>query len=128
MNRTVSRADEVSPAATPGGGAASGTIIKRSFCRYVIGWIERGPSGVIGINKQCARETVGVLLDDWAAGRLPQPDPNLPDVTERLPRAVDLRAWKAIDEYELRTGRATLPRAKLVERGKLLAIVLKAMG
>jgi hypothetical protein len=62
-------------------------------------------------------------LDDWAAGRLPRPDPNLPDVTERMPRAMDLRAWKVIDEYELRIGRATLrPRAKLVERGKLPAI------
>jgi ferredoxin--NADP+ reductase len=38
---------------------------------YVAGWIKRGPSGGIGANKTCARETVGTLLEDAVAGRLP---------------------------------------------------------
>ncbi|WP_103335887.1 FAD-dependent oxidoreductase [Amycolatopsis sp. CA-126428] len=38
---------------------------------YVAGWIKRGPSGGIGANKACARETVGTLLEDAVAGRLP---------------------------------------------------------
>ncbi|MEU0529570.1 FAD-dependent oxidoreductase [Amycolatopsis tolypomycina] len=38
---------------------------------YVAGWIKRGPSGGIGANKACARETVGSLLEDAVAGRLP---------------------------------------------------------
>jgi ferredoxin--NADP+ reductase len=96
---------------------------------YVTGWIKRGPSGVIGTNKQCARETVAALLDDWAAGRLAQPDLSLRDVTEKLPRVMDMRAWKAIDDYEQRAGRATYrPRAKLVERGKLMAIAQEALA
>ncbi|SFW84958.1 FAD-dependent oxidoreductase [Amycolatopsis australiensis] len=37
---------------------------------YVAGWIKRGPSGGIGANKACARETVGALLADAVAGRL----------------------------------------------------------
>jgi ferredoxin--NADP+ reductase len=37
---------------------------------YVAGWIKRGPSGGIGANKACARETVGALLEDAVAGRL----------------------------------------------------------
>jgi ferredoxin--NADP+ reductase len=37
---------------------------------YVAGWIKRGPSGGIGTNKACARETVGALLEDAIAGRL----------------------------------------------------------
>jgi ferredoxin--NADP+ reductase len=37
----------------------------------VAGWIKRGPSGGIGANKACARETVGALLEDAVAGRLP---------------------------------------------------------
>jgi ferredoxin--NADP+ reductase len=36
----------------------------------VAGWIKRGPSGGIGANKTCARETVGALLEDAVAGRL----------------------------------------------------------
>ncbi|ANY08110.1 FAD-dependent oxidoreductase [Pseudonocardia sp. HH130630-07] len=38
---------------------------------YVVGWIKRGPSGGIGTNRTCAAETVGSLLDDAVAGRLP---------------------------------------------------------
>ncbi|EOD64054.1 FAD-dependent oxidoreductase [Amycolatopsis vancoresmycina] len=38
---------------------------------YVAGWIKRGPSGGIGANKACARETIGALLEDAVAGRLP---------------------------------------------------------
>ena len=37
---------------------------------YVVGWIKRGPSGGIGANRACARETVRTLLDDAVAGRL----------------------------------------------------------
>ena len=38
---------------------------------YVVGWIKRGSSGGIGTNRSCAAETVGTLLDDAVAGRLP---------------------------------------------------------
>ncbi len=42
---------------------------------YVAGWIKRGPTGVIGTNKKDATETVELLLEDAAAGRLqPKPD------------------------------------------------------
>ena len=40
---------------------------------YAVGWIKRGPSGVIGTNKKCAADTVGGLLDDLARGRLTGP-------------------------------------------------------
>ncbi|MBN9735307.1 MULTISPECIES: FAD-dependent oxidoreductase [unclassified Pseudonocardia] len=42
---------------------------------YVVGWIKRGPSGGIGTNRTCAAETVGSLLDDAVAGRLPSRPP-----------------------------------------------------
>ena len=38
---------------------------------YCAGWIKRGPTGVIGTNKKDATETVELLLEDAAAGRLP---------------------------------------------------------
>ncbi len=34
---------------------------------YVAGWIKRGPTGVIGTNRPCAKETVRSLLDDAPA-------------------------------------------------------------
>jgi ferredoxin/flavodoxin---NADP+ reductase len=38
---------------------------------YVVGWIKRGSSGGIGVNRTCAAETIAALLDDAVAGRLP---------------------------------------------------------
>jgi ferredoxin--NADP+ reductase len=40
---------------------------------YVTGWAKRGATGGIGANRACAAETVGALIDDAAAGRLPAP-------------------------------------------------------
>lgn len=40
---------------------------------YVVGWVKRGPSGGIGANRACARETVRAIVEDAAAGRLPAP-------------------------------------------------------
>lgn len=40
---------------------------------YCAGWLKRGPSGIIGTNITDARETVGCLLEDKAAGKLAAP-------------------------------------------------------
>ena len=40
---------------------------------YVVGWIKRGPTGIIGTNKRDAQETVDMVLEDLDAGRLPAP-------------------------------------------------------
>jgi ferredoxin--NADP+ reductase len=38
---------------------------------YVTGWIKRGSTGGIGVNRTCAAETIAALLDDAVAGRFP---------------------------------------------------------
>nr|WP_275940836.1 FAD-dependent oxidoreductase [Nocardioides zeae] len=90
---------------------------------YVTGWIKRGASGVIGTNKVCARETVGRLLDDFAAGRLPAPVADAATLPDLLPEHVGLAGWRAIDQHEKRSGRAERrPRVKLVDVPALLAV------
>ena len=37
---------------------------------YVVGWIKRGPQGIIGTNKPDSQETVDMLLEDLHAGNL----------------------------------------------------------
>src|SRR3954470_11087105 len=37
---------------------------------YAVGWIKRGPSGIIGTNKKDAHETTGHVVSDRDAGRL----------------------------------------------------------
>jgi len=89
---------------------------------YVTGWIKRGPSGVIGTNKKCAKETAAALLDDFQAGDLAEPMA-ADDVAELLPNAIDVTGWRLIDEHEKRAGREQRrPRVKVVQRDHLHSI------
>ena len=40
---------------------------------YAVGWIKRGPTGILGTNKRDAEETVSCLVEDLGRGALPQP-------------------------------------------------------
>jgi ferredoxin--NADP+ reductase len=94
---------------------------------YCAGWIKRGPSGVIGTNKKDAAETVELLLDDVAAGRLvPKPDATAGAVdallTERGVRFFEYAGWTAIDVVERTAGeKSGRPRVKLCSWDELLA-------
>lgn len=48
---------------------------------FVTGWIKRGPTGFIGTNKSCARETVTTLIDDFNAGQLAEPRTGLSELS-----------------------------------------------
>lgn len=58
---------------------------------YVVGWIKRGPSGGIGDNRECARETIGALLDDAVAGRLPRKHPRPERIAKSISRGLRAR-------------------------------------
>ncbi|HSV39391.1 MAG TPA: FAD-dependent oxidoreductase [Nocardioidaceae bacterium] len=95
---------------------------------YAAGWVKRGPSGVIGTNKHCARQSVDALLADWQAGLLTVGTPER-DVVELLPGHLDLAAWKTIDDHERAAGRAALrPRVKLVNRHRMLDVAAGRTG
>ena len=93
---------------------------------YVVGWIKRGPRGVIGSNKACAGETVSALLADADAGRLAPPGGNEVDLERllaaRQPQVVDYAGWQAIDRHERRRGQGRQPRNKVVRLDALLAV------
>ncbi|MBD8053289.1 FAD-dependent oxidoreductase [Rhodococcus ruber] len=91
---------------------------------YVTGWIKRGPSGVIGTNKACAKETVAALLADFDAGRLARPAYGRRELDrllgQRRPSRVGLSGWHEIDAAERAAGRAAgRPRVKLTDRARL---------
>lgn len=93
---------------------------------YVSGWIKRGPSGIIGTNKKDSQETVDRLLEDHAAGRIPEPSVSDPDailalLAERAPEHTTYTHWEAIDEHERGLGEPHgRPRVKLVRHEHLL--------
>jgi ferredoxin/flavodoxin---NADP+ reductase len=94
---------------------------------YAVGWIKRGPTGILGTNKRDAEETIGALAEDLGKGALPQPpNPRRDEIdallAERKPDLVTTEGWRAIDAHELERGRnEQRPRVKLTSRGELLA-------
>jgi ferredoxin/flavodoxin---NADP+ reductase len=93
---------------------------------YVVGWIKRGPTGIIGTNKRDAQETVDELLEDLDAGRLNEPvDPSRDSLeellAERAPDHVTYAGWEAIDRAEKAAGEPHgRPRVKLTRTEELL--------
>jgi ferredoxin--NADP+ reductase len=93
---------------------------------YVTGWIKRGPSGVIGTNKKDGHETVDLLLEDAAAGKLPEPASPEPGaieelLAERKPDHVTFDGWRAIDAAEVERGKPQgRPRVKFTRIDEML--------
>ncbi len=93
---------------------------------YTVGWIKRGPTGILGTNKRDAEETVSCLAEDLRAGRLPQAPKGREQLdallAERRPDLVTVEGWHAIDARERALGRgAQRPRVKLASREELLS-------
>jgi ferredoxin--NADP+ reductase len=93
---------------------------------YAVGWIKRGPTGILGTNKRDAQETIDCLVEDLHAGRLPTRttvDPAKLDtlLADRKPNAVTTDGWRAIDTHERALGADQgRPRVKLATREQLL--------
>ncbi len=87
---------------------------------YAVGWIKRGPSGVIGTNKKDAQETVDNIFADLEAGAMPEAelagDRGSIEalLNERKPDHVTFEGWQAIDAAEVEAGKTHgRPRVKL---------------
>jgi ferredoxin--NADP+ reductase len=93
---------------------------------YTVGWIKRGPSGVIGTNKKDAHETVDSLLADFDREALLEPADASPEAIEALlagrrPDHVTYAGWQAIDRAERAAGEPhERPRVKLCTFDDLL--------
>jgi ferredoxin/flavodoxin---NADP+ reductase len=113
----------------------SGTIpntggrVEGSRNEYVVGWIKRGPTGVIGTNKKDSQDTVDTLIADLtgATGLADFPDDHADKLAEwlhsRQPKLVTDAHWKLIDEHERSAGEPHgRPRVKLPSLAKLLHV------
>ncbi|MFG2331565.1 FAD-dependent oxidoreductase [Streptomyces sp. NPDC048604] len=74
---------------------------------YVAGWIKRGPTGVIGTNRPCAKETAASLLADapTLAAREAAPDP-VAALRALGHEPVAWTGWLAIERAEAELGRS----------------------
>ena len=98
---------------------------------YVVGWIKRGPTGVIGTNKKDSQETVDTLLAELdrakEGGLADLPDDHADKLADwlasRQPKLVTSAHWEIIDRHERAAGEPHgRPRVKLPNLTKLLRI------
>ncbi|MGW6468896.1 FAD-dependent oxidoreductase [Streptomyces rubiginosohelvolus] len=89
---------------------AAGRVLRGGVAspgEYVAGWIKRGPTGVIGSNRSCAKETVASLLADAAAlTRRTAADDPLAELREWGLRPVEWAGWLSIERAEAELGRS----------------------
>ncbi len=113
----------------------SGTIpntggrVEGSRNEYVVGWIKRGPTGVIGTNKKDSQDTVDTLMNDLSgADDLAQfPEDHADKLADwlasRQPILVTSAHWEIIDRHERTAGEPHgRPRVKLPNLAELLRI------
>ncbi|MDA0287710.1 MAG: FAD-dependent oxidoreductase [Proteobacteria bacterium] len=95
---------------------------------YTAGWIKRGPSGVIGTNKQDATETVSRLKKNWQTSPTPQPklvQHDLLDLLkEKKSQFVSFEDWKKLDKFEVELGQQNgKSRHKICEVPEMLDLI-----
>jgi ferredoxin--NADP+ reductase len=99
---------------------------------YVVGWIKRGPTGVIGTNKKDAQQTVDAMLADLApsANGSRRHEPDSPDagavermLRSRQPDLVPYVGWLQIDRHERSRGEQSgRPRVKITRVEEMLRV------
>ena len=96
---------------------------------YVAGWIKRGPTGVIGTNKQDAVETVHRMLETFLQEKIERRQKNdSPGIDsllkERNVEYVSFEDWQILDKYETELGQSNeRPRVKVTSIEKMMEII-----
>ena len=90
---------------------------------YAVGWIKRGPTGVIGTNKhdgdRAAEQIIEDVVDGGKAGR----DGLERLLQERSVRWVSYEDWKKIDAAEISNAAPEAPRRKFCTVEEMLAVL-----
>ena len=78
---------------------------------YVVGWIKRGPTGIIGTNKPDAIESANLFLEDLRAQKVLNPCDTsrasiLKLIQSRQPNYVTFADWEKLDAIERQRGAA----------------------
>ena len=91
---------------------------------YAVGWIKRGPTGVIGTNKPDGRDAAEQILADLGEGSGKPGREGLEALLRaRRRRWVDFEDWRRIEAAEIAAAAAGAPRQKLYRREDMLAVL-----
>jgi ferredoxin--NADP+ reductase len=93
---------------------------------YAVGWIKRGPVGLIGSTKSGAIDTVRHIFRDqanWWSPKHPEPEAIVELLASRGIEYTDIHGWHVLDQHELALGEAVgRTRIKVVPRDEMVKI------
>ena len=95
-----------------------------------MGWIKRGPSGLVGDNKPDSAETVRCMMEDIDGKVAPVSEDKQPQAVERLLSSRNIvyltfADWKKLDALETENGKTA---GKVRDKFVSLSDMLKAVG
>ena len=93
---------------------------------YAVGWIKRGPTGVIGTNKVDGEHCAKQIVADLAAGAKPGRTAFETLLRQRRVRAISFKDWQAIEQAEIANARPGAPRRKFPRVADMLAVLGEA--
>jgi adrenodoxin-NADP+ reductase len=94
---------------------------------YVVGWLKRGPSGIIGTNIVDAKETVATMISQLPQQTKLSQDP-VATLQQQYPFLSEAITWDGVqklDAYEVKLGEASQPpkiREKLLDTAEMIRI------
>jgi ferredoxin--NADP+ reductase len=90
---------------------------------YAVGWIRRGPTGVIGTNKHDGDRAAEQILADCADSDKPGRDGLETALAEKGIRWVSYGDWQKIDAAEIANANPEAPRRKLTTIPEMLSVL-----
>jgi NADPH-dependent glutamate synthase beta subunit-like oxidoreductase len=90
---------------------------------YAVGWIKRGPSGVISTNKTDGKTAAAQIREDIKDGSKPGREALLKLLAERHARIVSYADWQRIEKAEIAAAKAPAPRRKFDTVAEMLAVL-----
>jgi len=90
---------------------------------YVVGWIKRGPTGVIGTNRPDGQEAAKQIFEDISSGSKPGREALDAILEQKNVRVVSYADWKILDEYEVGQARVGAPREKEITVASMLGVM-----
>ncbi|MDP6389674.1 MAG: pyridine nucleotide-disulfide oxidoreductase, partial [Alphaproteobacteria bacterium] len=90
---------------------------------YAVGWIKRGPTGVIGTNKHDGDAAAVQILEDCGDSVKAGREALEAHLSEAGVRSVSYADWQKIDEAEKAAAPDGAPRRKFVTAEEMLAVL-----
>jgi ferredoxin--NADP+ reductase len=90
---------------------------------YVVGWIKRGPTGVIGTNRPDGKEAAKQILEDIPVGSKPGRQALEAALAAKGTRIVNYDDWQVLDAHEKANARDGAPREKEITVAAMLGVL-----